>query len=254
MIDLHCHLLPGVDDGSRTVEQSVLVLEAMKDSGVTAVCLTPHWSVGKIPRGLPASHDAAFATLTAQAPAGITLHRGVELMLDRPVRPELVDHPELRLGGTRFILVEFTRMVAASSIANALEHITQLGLVPVLAHPERYTGCRPSAVRRWKAAGALMQVDAITLLGSRTRGQRARELLTQGLADIMAADNHGDDRLMKTACDFLIEQGGDVQADLLAYRNPAAILADGELEPVPPLAIKTPLFDRLKHLLGGDDE
>jgi len=254
VIDLHCHLLHGVDDGSRTLEQSVQVLTAMQESGVTAVCLTPHWSVGKIPRGLPASHDAAFAALKGEAPPGISLHRGVELMMDRPVRPELVDHPELRLGGTRYILVEFTRMVAPTAIATALEHVTQLGLVPVLAHPERYTGCRPSAVRLWKAAGALMQVDAVTLLGSRTRAQRARELLGQGLADIIAADNHGDDRLMKAACDYLIEAGGQEQADLLAYKNPAAILADGEIEPVPPLELKTPLFDRLKHLLGGDDE
>ena len=55
MIDLHCHLLPGVDDGSKTIEQSVRVLQAMKEVGVTGVCLTPHHTVGRIPRGLPPS-------------------------------------------------------------------------------------------------------------------------------------------------------------------------------------------------------
>lgn len=254
MIDLHCHLLPGVDDGSRSVEQSIQVLAAMELSGVTAVCLTPHFSVAEIPQGLPPSHGTAFAALAAQAPAAVTLHRGVELMLDRPVRPDLLDHPGLTLGGTRFILVEFTRMVAATSIANALRQVVQLGLVPVLAHPERYAACRPQSVRQWKAAGALMQVDAITLLSSRGRGARARDLLRHGLADIMAADNHGDDRLMKTACLHLSELGGDVQADLLAHRNPTAILADGDLEPVPPFEIKTTLLDRMKQLLGGEEE
>ncbi len=253
MIDLHCHLLPGVDDGSRSVAQSVRVLEAMQQAGVTAVCLTPHHSVGKLAGGIPVSHDKAFEQLKAAAPGAVALHRGVELMLDRPVNAELLAHPGIRIAGTRYVLVEFTRLVAASSIANALRQISQLGLVPLLAHPERYIGCRPAAVRDWKAAGAVLQVDATTLLMNRGRGRRARELLAHGFADIMAADNHGDDRMMGTAYRYLCEQGGESQAALLAHRNPAAILADGPLEPVPPLPLKIPLFDRLKQFLGEEE-
>jgi protein-tyrosine phosphatase len=254
MIDLHCHLLPGVDDGSRSVTQSVLTLEAMRDNGVTAVCLTPHFSVGRMPKGLPPSHEAAFEALRGEAPPEVALYRGVELLLDRPVRPELAEHPEFRLGGTRFVLVEFTRLAATASITNALRQVVQLGLVPVLAHPERYAACRPEAVRRWKADGAVMQVDATTLLSGGSRGQRARALLSQGLADILAADNHGDDRQLRAAVEYLAERGGAEPAELLTRQNPAAILADGELEPVPPIELKTPLFDRLKLLLGGDQE
>ncbi len=254
MIDLHCHLLPGVDDGSRNLEQSVQTLIAMRAHGITAVCLTPHFNVGRVAKGLPPSHDAAFAELRRRAPEGVALHRGVELLLDRPVRPDLLDHPELTLGRTRFILVEFTRLAAAASISNALRQVVQLGLSPVLAHPERYAACTPGAVRQWKADGAFMQVDATTLLGGRGRGHRARALLCQGLADIIAADNHGDDRQMQTATEYLKEHRGQAQAELLAERNPAAILANGELEPVPPLEIKTPLFDRLKLMWGGNQE
>ena len=253
MIDLHCHLLPGVDDGSRSVEQSVRVLQAMQEGGVTAVCLTPHHSVGRLADGIPASHDQAFEALSAQAPSAVRLVRGVELMLDRPVTAELLEHPGLRIGTSRYILVEFTRLVAVPAITNALRQITQLGLVPLLAHPERYAGCRPSSVREWKAVGAVMQVDATTLLMSRGRGQRARELLAHGLADIIAADNHGDERMMGTAYRYLCEQDGEHQADLLARRNPAAILAEEPLQPVPPLTIKLPLLDRLKQLLGEEE-
>lgn len=254
MIDLHCHLLPGVDDGSASVAQSVLTLEAMRENGVTAVCLTPHFSVGRMPKGLPPSHHAAFEALRGQAPTDIALYRGVELLLDRPVRPELAERPEFRLGGTRFVLVEFTRLAASASITSALRQVVELGLVPVLAHPERYAACRPEAVRQWKADGAVMQVDATTLLSGRGRGQRARALLGQGLADILAADNHGDDRQLRAAAEYLAERGGEAQAELLTRQNPAAILADGELEPVAPIELKTPLFDRLKLLLGGDQE
>jgi protein-tyrosine phosphatase len=249
MIDLHCHLLPGVDDGSRTVEQSVQVLTAMQESGVTAVCLTPHHTIGQLSQGLPASHDAAFAALSALAPDGVRLHRGVELMLDRAVTAEVEHHPEVRLAGTRYILVEFGRLTAVNSIANALHQLVQLGLVPLLAHPERYAACTPDAVRHWKSLGAVMQVDATTILTTRGRGRRARDLLAAGLVDIIAADNHGDDRMIGTAYRFLCESGGSSQADFLARRNPAAILADEALETVPPLAFKTGLLDKLRNLL-----
>jgi protein-tyrosine phosphatase len=249
VIDLHCHLLPGVDDGSRSVAQSVRVLTAMQESGVTAVCLTPHHTVGHLNRGLPPEHDAAFLALSAAAPEGVALHRGVELMLDRAVVPDLGDRPEVRLAGTRYILVEFSRLTAQSSIANALHQIVQLGLVPLLAHPERYAACTPEAVRHWKSLGAVMQVDATTILTSRGRGRRAQELLAAGLADIIAADNHGDDRLIGSGYRFLCEAGGSSQADYLARRNPAAILADAEPEPVSPLFFKTGLMEKLRHLL-----
>jgi protein-tyrosine phosphatase len=253
VIDLHCHLLPGVDDGSRSVEQSVRVLEAMREGGVTAVCLTPHLNAGQLAQGIPAAHDAAFEELSARAPAAVTLVRGVELMLDRPVTSELLEHPGIRIGSSRYVLVEFTRQVAVPAIANALHQVAQLGLIPLLAHPERYAGCSPQAVHQWRAAGAVMQVDATTLLTGRGRGQRARELLAHGLADVVAADNHGDDRMIGTAYRYLCEQNGELQADLLAHRNPAAILAEGELEPVPPLAIRLPLLDRLKQMLGDEE-
>ena len=253
MIDLHCHLLPGVDDGSRTVEQSVKVLAAMRASGVTAVCLTPHHSVRRVSRGLPASHDKAYAALRAAAPKGIELHRGVELMLDRPVSLKLREMPGLTLGDTKYILVEFTRLVSVQAALSGLYQIVQLGLVPVMAHPERYRACTPYAVRQWKAVGALMQVDATTLMTGRGRGQRARDLLGHGLADIMAADNHGDDRMIGTAYQFLVVAGGAAQADLLAQKNPGAIMSGGEIVPVPPLAVKTGLIDKLKQLWGNQE-
>lgn len=253
MIDLHSHLLPGVDDGSKSVEQSVRVLVAMRDAGVTAVCLTPHHSVSRIARGLPESHDSAFAALSAAAPKEVVLYRGVELMLDRPVSAAIREHPQLRLGGTRHILVEFTSQVAIPAATNALHQIVQAGLIPVLAHPERYRAATPQAVAQWKGVGALMQVDATTLLTGRGRGQRAREILAYGLADIIAADNHGDGRVIGTGYRFLCEAGGASQADLLVRKNPAAILADAPVEPVPPLAIKTGFMDKLKQLLGQDE-
>ena len=251
MIDLHSHLLPAVDDGARTVEQAVGTLREMARHGVTDLCLTPHLTATQAEHGIPTRHDAAFEALSAAAPRAPHLHRGAEVMLDRPLSPEAAGNPGIRLGGTRYILVEFPRLVAGGAVSNALAHVLSLGLVPVLAHPERYTCCSVNAVHRWRSLGALMQVDATTLLSPQGRGERARQLVAAGLADILAADNHGDARMLLAGRRVLEDSGGIVQADLLTNRNPAAILADQRTQLAEPLELKTSLLDRLRRLLNA---
>lgn len=253
MIDLHSHLLPGVDDGSRTVGQSVTVLATMASAGVTDVCLTPHLTVSRAGDGPPAEWEPAWRALLASAPEQVRLHRGAEMMLDRPMSPAIAADRRLTLAGTRYMLVEFTRLVAPTVAYQALAQVRSLGLVPVLAHPERYACCTPQAARSWRATGAVLQVDANTLFMERGRGERARALLAEGLADILAADNHGDTRTVSDPYRRLGELGGEHQADLLLRQNPAAILADTSPEAVPPLPWKRPLLKRLRALLGQED-
>ncbi len=252
MIDLHCHLLPGVDDGSRSVEQSVRVLTRMVSEGVTGVCLTPHLSASRAERGIPEAHDTAFEALRSRAPAEATLSRGVELMMDRPLTPGAAGNPSLRLGGTRYLLIEFTRLTSATTVASAVAHVVKLGCVPLVAHPERYTGCSVAAVTHWRGLGALMQVDATTPWRPTGRGARARALLAAGIVDILAADNHGDDRTLGSARDRLDAQRAGAEADLLLIRNPAAILADQAVDPVPPVSIRTSILTRVRTLLDED--
>ena len=254
MIDLHNHLLPGVDDGSRNVAQSVRVLNSFAAQGVTAVCLTPHLLASQAADGRPEAHDRAFAALREAAPAVPALHRGAEIMLDRPLPAAVSEARQVTLNGTRYVLVEFTRQVTFQAVAGALAHVVDIGLTPVLAHPERYACCTPEAVRRWRALGAVMQVDGPTLSSTRGRGERARALVAEGLADILAADNHGDAQTLASPRQFLSEHGGDMQAHLLLEVNPAAILADGALAPVPSLPIRPTLMGRLRHLLREDNQ
>jgi protein-tyrosine phosphatase len=251
VIDLHSHLLPAVDDGSRSVEQSVKVLNEMARLGITDVCLTPHLLSSRAEAGPPSAHTRAFEALRSQAPAIPRLHRGAEVMLDRPVTRPVALARNVTLAGTGYILVEFPRLVALDTVTNALTQLVELGLRPVLAHPERYSCCSVDAVRQWRSIGARMQVDATTLLASQARGQRARQLVAEGLADIMAGDNHGDDRTVATGANFLKAQEGTEQVELLAIRNPSAILADAPTTPVPPLRIRESWMKRIKYFLEG---
>lgn len=253
MIDLHSHLLPGVDDGSRSVEQSVAVLERLAGVGVTDVCLTPHLTVSAAVRGIPPAHDQAFAELKAAAPAQPALHRGVELMLDRPVSRAALGRG-IFLGGSRYVLVEFSRIVPADTVVTALRQVVEAGAVPLLAHPERYSSCTLRAARAWKEAGAALQVDATTLLAPSRRGDRARALLAEGLADILAADNHGDTASQAAARNALEAEGAAEQAALLTETNPRAILEDRALTIVEPVALKPSFGWRLRRLLNGGEE
>jgi protein-tyrosine phosphatase len=248
MIDLHCHLLPAVDDGSRSVEQSVAVLREMARHGVTAVCLTPHQTAKQLNRGLPAAHDVAFEALRAEAPPAPQLYRGLEVMLDGTIEPVVGAARRGTLGSSRYILVEFHRMVSRAAVVRALTDVLAVGLVPLVAHPERYSCCSPETVRAWRTLGARMQIDATTLVSSRRRGGRARELISHGLGDIIAADNHGDGRIISTGFNLLAERGGTVQTDLLTTYNPRQILEDGELMPVPPLPLSESWWQRIRSV------
>ena len=223
----------------------------MARQGVTDVCLTPHLQAGRAEAGPPAAHELAFAALREQVPAEPRIHRGAEVMLDRPITRAVVLARNVTLAGTGYILVEFPRLVAFDLITNALSQVIRQGLIPILAHPERYSSCSVDAVRHWKSIGAKMQVDATTLLTPQARGQRARQLVGEGLADILAGDNHGDDRTVATGARFLRAQDGAEQVHLLVVENPAAILADRPVAPVPPLRIRQSWMRRIKEFLEG---
>lgn len=253
MIDLHSHVLPGVDDGSRSVAQSVRVLEAFKAQGITDVAATPHLLASRAGAGLPEHYEAAWAALTPEIPLGVRVHRGAEIMLDRPLPPEVAATRNVTLAGTRYVLVEFPRMVAAEIVGRALREVLQLGLVPVLAHPERYSGCSVEAARAWRGMGAVLQVDATTLTMPRGRGDRARDIVRAGLADILAADNHGDQRSVATAVDWLSEHEGADQAVLLLETNPRAILEDRALFEVEPLPLRDSLWGKMRRLWTADE-
>ncbi len=252
MIDLHTHLLPGVDDGAETAEQAVAVLGSFAAQGVRAVCCTPHLRASELAEAPCTELDGLLAELRRMAPEAVRLTRGFEVMLDVPA-PDFTDRC-VCLSGSRYVLVEFGRLVPAGASVEALRRIAAQGLVPVLAHPERYAACSVEQARVWREAGAILQVDATTVLSDTRRAERARALLAAGQAAILASDNHGDGRSLAAAVEWLDRHGGEVQARLLAYDNPEAILADAETVPVPPLRVRRSWYTLLKDfVVGGRD-
>lgn len=259
MIDIHSHLLPGLDDGSRSPGQSVAVLRRMAAEGVTDLVMTPHLAASQInadPEPAISRRDAALERLRPMCPAGVALHPGFEILLDQPLSPLALGDRRLSLAGSRYYLVEFPLMMVGEFVAGALQEMARAGLVPVLAHPERYQACSPGAVRIWREVGARMQVEASSLTRGTSRGHRARQLVAGGLADVIAADNHGDGRSLQAAVDFLRRRalGGQVVEEalrLLTHLNPLAITHDWTLADVPRLTVPERWLERVQRFLAG---
>ncbi|HEY2825195.1 MAG TPA: CpsB/CapC family capsule biosynthesis tyrosine phosphatase [Gemmatimonadales bacterium] len=236
MIDLHNHLLPNIDDGSRSVEQSVAVLEAFAAAGVTNVVCTPHLKASEISAHTDdkvAERGEAMDGLKAAAPTTPVLGLGFEIMLDEPLPALAMGDRRLSLNGSRYYLVEFPITIVGAFATTVLKQIAASGAVPLVAHPERYDTCSVAMVEAWRAVGAMMQVDATTLTRPTTRGKLARQLVSRGLADIVAADNHGDRRSVATAAAYLEKAGSANVAEWLTVHNPRAILDNRDLRPVP---------------------
>lgn len=252
MIDLHTHLLPGVDDGSQSPEQSAAVLRKFAAQGIEAVACTPHLKASEFDDAPCAELDEMLQELHRRVPDGPRLVRGFEIMLDIPA--PLFGDRCLNLAGTRYVLVEFGRLVPAEASVEALRRIAAQGVVPLLAHPERYAACSVESARAWRRAGALLQVDATTITLESRRAERARALLESGLADILASDNHGDGRTLAAAVDWLDRHGGESQGQLLCVDNPRAILEDRLPVPVPAMRVRRSWYSTLKEFVVGGGE
>lgn len=262
MIDLHAHLLPAIDDGARTTAQALEVIERLAIEGVTDIVCTPHLSASQIAtgqhEGLIEERDRKLAALQVVTEGRPRLHAGFEIMLDEPLSAVATGDRRLALAGSRYYLIEFPNTVVAAFAAQILGRMASAGIVPIVAHPERYTACSARVIRRWRGAGARIQVDATTLTRPTLRGDRARELLAEGLVDVLAADNHGDRRSLRAAVRWLetrMDADGDAQAlQLLATGNPRAVVNDEALKEVGAFKLQERLIDRARRFFRGLSE
>lgn len=220
------------------------VLEQFVADGVTCLVLTPHLAASRAASAPVERNQAIFEELRSVAPRELELLLGWEIMLDEP-NVDLRSRG-LSLGGSGAVLVEFPLQGVPAQAGSELYRIRCSGVVPVLAHPERYYGCTLERVDEWRRAGAVIQMDTAGLLGRGPISKLSRALVQAGFVDLFSSDNHGDTRSLVTARDWLLEVSTQEHADLLTRTN-ARRLLDGEpLLPAPPLP--SGVFSRLREL------
>jgi len=259
LVDLHCHLVPGVDDGARTIEDAITCLEIFRDTGILRVVTTPHLTASHVQSSWRERIEKRFLELHAAAQERVPeveLTLSFEIRIDEP-ETDLSD-PGLGLGGGT-LLVEFPQLMLPAFPDRMLESVVEQGWRVALAHPERYTGIGRSFgwIERWRESGALMVVNVGSVLGEygSEAEQVARYMLARGQVDCLASDHHarpGRSSTLRDGWDRLSLSPTPDAADLLTSTNPARILAGEECEPVPPLDLSSAIVRRLRRMVKGE--
>jgi protein-tyrosine phosphatase len=239
-VDLHCHLLPGVDDGAETLESSVRHARRLAAEGVRDVLVTPHlngiWSLAptSIPRRVAEVQRAVDA-----AGLGVRLHTGGELAHTR--LGDLSDD-ELEViasgpRGARWVLLETPFDGVGADFVRAADELRRRGFGALLAHPERAPGIEEDGLDRLRpllARGALLQVSVCSLLGNHglAAQETAVDMLRSGLGHVLASDGHPGtrDHTLQLGFHLAMRAGASsAQAWRLTQANPRFLLEHGIL-------------------------
>ncbi|HEX3692036.1 MAG TPA: CpsB/CapC family capsule biosynthesis tyrosine phosphatase [Solirubrobacteraceae bacterium] len=241
MIDLHCHVLPGIDDGPAGIEQSVALVRAAAAAGTETIVATPHASARYANRS--AEIERLVAELRARLSAegiAVGIESGAELAMSHVDEVEPGELQRLRLGGGPWLLFEPPFLPIATGIDRAVAQLQERGFRIVLAHPERCPAFQrdPELLRALVADGVLTSITAGSLVGRFGKSVRsfAMRLVAEGLVHNVASDAHDTVRRPPGVAAELDDAGLSELAEWLTVAVPSAILAGGEIPPRPATA------------------
>jgi protein-tyrosine phosphatase len=258
VIDLHCHVLPGLDDGPATMDESLALGRAQEALGVRTVVATPHvsFTYPDVTVAVIAEGVAAVNAAYAEAGIGVRVIAGAEVALTRAVELGDDELAALYLGDGPWLLLEPPFSSSAADAAHAaIVSLQHRGHRLVIAHPERsplFLEDR-AALERLVASGALCSITAAALTGhfGRQVARFAVGLVADGLAHDVASDAHGSNpRRPPGLAEHVHEIGHGALADWLCAAVPAAILAGAPVPRRP--EVEAPRRGGLSRLLRRD--
>lgn len=243
MIDTHCHLLPGLDDGPASQADSVRLARALREEGVTRILCTPHYS-RRYPTALVEARDRLDRVRADLDAVGVALDLDLaaEVSAELALRAPGAELAARAIAG-RFLLVELVSHLPRTMPSAVADRLAAEGLVPVFAHPERWLagGGSSDLLDDLRTRGAWLQIVAPSLVGSSRPEvwETAWELVATGRADLVGSDAHraGGRRVqLRGLADLLEARCGEERRDELLEHAPARLLAG---LPRPELAAST---------------
>lgn len=239
MIDLHSHILPELDDGSRSLSESLEMARLAVQSGITAMAATPHCA-GDQAREVRSAVLLLRETLQ-ELGIPLRLYMGMEIFGTFDTARLLRERKLLTLNNSRYPLIEFTFRSSGEEETRILQSVIRAGYQPLVAHPERYSYIQknPELANTWKQMGCLFQVNRGSLMGRFGSGARrmGMELVERGFAAVVASDAHSASvrtPWMQDVQQLLSEKVSPVAAEYLLQYNPRKILRNEQLPPVEP--------------------
>ena len=240
MIDLHSHILPRLDDGSQSVEESLAMAQLAVECGVHAMVATPHCVHGRAREVYSGWSMLREALEDEEIPLRVYL--GMEILGTADTAQLLQEGQLFTINGSRYPLIEFPFRASVREITDVLESVIQAGFQPLVAHPERYECVYedPGCINTWKKLGCLFQVNRGSLMGrfGGSAQDMAFSLVERGFATVIASDAHSARMRTPWLWDvygLLAEEFSPVAARYLLVRNPRSILKNEDLPPVEPV-------------------
>ncbi|MBR1801845.1 hypothetical protein IJ768_01275 [Candidatus Saccharibacteria bacterium] len=240
MIDVHCHLMPGVDDGSKDLNETLAMFENAVTSGVTDMILTPHYIKGtkyNLKNSAKGQITEILREALRRSDIDINIHYGNEAYIDDKL-PELIESGEVStLAGSRYLLVELPVASEDKNAGNIFFRLKSQGIVPVIAHPERYNYIQknPAKVLEYTKLGCLLQGNYMSLLGK--YGKKAEKtlkiLLKNDVITFLGSDVHHESNeyhLPEAEKRVLKIVRSEEKLEALFEKNAEKILNDEEIE------------------------
>ncbi|MFS0922005.1 tyrosine-protein phosphatase [Enterococcus casseliflavus] len=225
MIDLHCHILPGVDDGAENIEASIAMAEQAVSQGITHILCTPHHNNGKYtnPKSEVISLVASLQAELDKKKLPLTLLEGQEVRITgdliEHIRNDKILFTDLE---DTYILIEFPTMEVPSYTEQVFFELLQMGKVPVIVHPERNAHFRkdPNNLIPFLEMGCLAQLTAPSYVGvfGKDIQKTAKVMVEHNLVQMVASDAHGVKKrsfYLKDAYDFIRNDFGSDKVSLL---------------------------------------
>jgi protein-tyrosine phosphatase len=245
LIDLHSHLLPGIDDGSKDLAMSLAMARMAAADGISTIACTPHILPGVYNNDGPAIRRAVtrLAKSIAEAAIPISVVAGADVHIAPDLAVQLENGRALTLNNSRYLLLEPPHHVLPPRLDDLIFGLQAAGYVPILTHPERLSWVEGhyDLIRRLVASSVLMQITAGSVMGRFGRRPRywAERMLDEGLCHLLATDAHNTEQRaprMADARDVVAQRLGDDEAINLVLRRPHGILnnlSPAELPPLP---------------------
>ncbi len=233
MIDIHCHILYGVDDGPRTLEESQNMLREAARQEITDIIVTPHFRQGMFPHDMDKIRSGFFELRKTAEEIGVHIFVGTEYHIDSECVVNLRESRCFSLAHSDYVLAEYSGATEYSYIQDTVRELQFAGYTPVIAHAERYQCLLDDLdlIEELRKGGALIQINADAVLGKdgRPAKQFCKKLLDYGMADFIASDSHD---LKERPCrlaecrDYVRRKYGDDTAAWLFETHPAMIIGN----------------------------
>ncbi len=235
MFDIHCHILPGVDDGSGNLNDSIEMAQLAAESGTKGIVATPHCNIsGMFNNYYNAEFKEKFLHLKhalQQKSIPVEVYSGQEVFLSSHFEEHLEKGELITLNGSRYMLVELDFKIDAADAFSRLERLISYGCIPVVAHPERYGFVieNPDVIRKIRSVGAFAQVNSCSLTGEfgHLIQETANIIVRNRFADFVASDAHSQYSRTPSLAqvhELICENFSYDYADVLFKINPVKLL------------------------------